>query len=229
MNKSSTFTALRIIITLFTVFSHSQSAAQFSDDADVYTDKIKMISVGAVLGANFCQVDGDNYAGYHKVGLNAGGIGYLRLSKDWALSFELLYSQRGAKDNGVRYSPIDSATLITKYRINTPYAEIPLMINYFDKHKSHFGTGFSYSRLLNATELMESDKGYSVDFSKYPFRNSTLDYVISAQMHLWKGLFFNVRFQYGITPMRSETPVGMARADRQYNNLWSVRLMYMVR
>ena len=229
MNKSSTFTALRVIITLFTVFSYSHSAAQFSDDADVYTDKVKVISVGALLGSNFCQVDGDNYAGYHKTGLNVGGIGYVRLNKDFAFSFELLYSQRGAKDNGVRYSPVDSATLITKYRINTPYAEIPLMINYFDKHKSHFGTGISYSRLLNASEQMESNTGYMVDFSRYPFRNSTLDYVVSAQMHLWKGLFFNVRFQYGITPMRSDAPEGMARAERQYNNLWSVRLMYMVR
>jgi hypothetical protein len=229
MNKSSTFTALRIIIALLPVFFYTRSAAQFSDEADVYTDKVKMISVGALLGSNFCQVDGDNYAGYYKTGLNIGGIGYLRLHKDFALSFELLYSQRGARDNGVRYSPIDSATLITKYRINTPYVEIPVMINYFDKHKSHFGTGISYSRLLNATESMEADNGYTIDFSKFPFRNSTLDYVVSAQMHLWKGLFFNIRFQYGITPMRTESPEGLSRAQKQYNNMWSVRLMYMVR
>jgi hypothetical protein len=229
MNKSSTFTALRIITTLFTLFFHYQSAAQFSDEADAYTDRVKVISVGALLGSNFCQVDGDNYSGYHKMGLNVGGIGYVRINKNVAFSFELLYSQRGAKDNGVRYSALDSATLITKYRINTPYAEIPLMINYFDKHKSHFGTGISYSRLLNVKEEMESNSGYMVDFTKYPFRNSTLDYVISAQMHVWKGLFFNVRFQYGITPMRSESPEGMARAQKQYNNLWSVRLLYMVK
>lgn len=193
----------------------------------MYSDKIKVISVGAVLGANFCQVDGDNYAGYYKTGLNVGGIGYARIYKNMALSFELLYSQKGAKDNGARFLPTDSATILTNYNINAPYVEIPVMLNYFDKHKSHFGLGASYSRALNIVENADTYPANVVDVKKYPFRMNDYSVVASAQMHLWKGLFFNIRFQYGVSPMRVGTPPGLARADKQYNNLWSVRLMYI--
>lgn len=228
MNKSRKIAALPAIIVLL-LFFHSHSFAQISDEADVYTDKIKVISVGALAGVNFSQVDGDNYAGYHKTGLNVGGIGYIRLRNNIAFSFELLYSQRGAKDNGIRYSPLDSATLILKYSINNAYAEIPLMINYFDKHKSHFGAGISYSRLLSTQESMTLDTAASlvVDFNKYPFRKAGYDFVASAQMHIWKGLFFNVRFQYGLSPIRTLSPPGLSRSQRQFSNLWTVRLMYV--
>jgi len=226
MNKSRKFAAYPVIILLLLLFSAS-THAQISDEADVYTDKIKVISVGALVGTNFCQVDGDNYAGYYKMGLNVGGIGYLRLYHNLALSFELLYSQKGAKDNGARYLPSDSATLITKYSIDLPTAEIPVMLNYFDKHKSHFGVGVAYSRLLNTAEKVETYPTYNIDVNKYPFRSDGLDIVASAQMHVWKGLFFNVRFQYGAVPLRTYSPPDVSRSQKQFNNLWSVRIMYV--
>lgn len=228
MVKSRKFAAHPVIIILL-LFICTRTNAQISDEADVYSDRIRVISVGGIVGGNFCQVDGDSYAGYYKTGLNVGGIGYARVYKNVALSFELLYSQRGARDNGVRYSPVDSATLITKYNINVAYAEIPLMINYFDKRKSHFGLGVSYGRLLSTRESMSLDTASSlmVDFTKYPFRSTSIDAVASAQMHIWKGLFFNIRFQYGLIPMRTDSPPGLSRSNRQFNNLWSVRLMYV--
>lgn len=228
MVKSRKFAAHPVILILL-LFISTRSMAQISEDADVYSDRIKVISVGGLVGANFCQVDGDSYAGYYKPGLNVGGIGYARIYKNMALSFELLYSQRGAKDNGIRYSPVDSATLIINYNINAVYAEIPLMINYFDKRKSHFGMGVSYGRLVSSKEnvVLDTASKLVVDFNKYPFNSSSLDFVASAQMHLWKGLFFNIRFQYGLTPMRTVSPPGLSRADKQFNNLWSVRLMYV--
>lgn len=227
MNKSRKFAALIVINVLLLVFG-SPAHAQIEDETEgLYIERPQVFTVGFVGGANFCQVDGDSYAGYHKTGLNVGGIGYARIYRRVALSFELLYSQKGARSTDVRYSPLDSASLIAKYNINLNYAEIPLMINYFDKRKSHFGLGMSYNRLVTSTETMESLPASTMDFSKYPFRKDSYDLVASAQMHIWKGLFFNIRFQYAMVPVRTMSPPALARAQKQFNNLWTVRLMYL--
>jgi len=227
MNKSRKFTALIVINILSLCFCYV-AAAQISDDTEgLYIEKPKTITIGLVAGGNFCQVDGDSYAGYHKVGLNVGGIGYIQVHRRTAISFEMLYTQKGARSNNVRYSPIDSATLITKYGINLNYVEIPVMLNYFDKRKSHFGMGMSYSRLINSTETMSTLPEYNIDFTKFPFRTNTYDFVACAQMHVWKGLFFNIRFQYALTPARTNSPTSLSRAQKQFNNLWTVRLMYL--
>src|SRR5688500_17244565 len=52
---------------------------------------------GPVLGFNFTQVDGDNYAGYNKVGLNIGGIVYTKFGSDFAASMEISYTQKGSR------------------------------------------------------------------------------------------------------------------------------------
>ncbi len=227
MNKSRKFAAFFVINVLLAFFC-SSAGAQIDDGSDdVYRERPRLISVGVVAGANFCQVDGDSYAGYHKTGANFGGIGYIRVHQHVALSFEMLYSQKGAKSNNVRYSPIDSSTLITKYNIGLNYAEIPVMLNYFDQRKSHFGLGVAYSRLVSSVESMNTDPYYYLDFKKYPFKKDSYDIVASAQMHVWKGLFFNIRFQYAVSPMRTVSPPSLSRSQKQYNNLWSVRLMYI--
>jgi hypothetical protein len=204
------------------------ASAQLDDETDgLYIEKPKIFSVGLVGGVNFCQVDGDSYSGYHKTGFNFGGIGYARVYRHVALSFEILYSQKGAKSNTYRYSPQDSMTIIKDYGINLTYAEIPLMINYFDQRKSHFGIGASYNRLVNSTETMNTLPATNMDFTKYPFKKATYDLLVNAQMHVWKGLFFNIRFQYGLSPIRTVSPPNLSRAQKQFSNLWTVRLMYL--
>lgn len=228
MNKSRKFTALFVTYLLCIILPFTVSAqVDDSPEDGMYIERPKVFSVGGVIGANFAQIDGDNYAGYHKIGLNVGGIGYARVYKHLALSFELLYSQKGAKSNIYRVSVTDSLTLVSKYNVTLNYVEIPLMINYFDKHKSHFSAGFSYSRLISSIETVSSDPALTIDFNKYPFRNAAYDVVGAASMHLYKGLFLNIRFQYGISPLRVNSPPELARTQRQFNNIWTVRLMYL--
>src|ERR1700744_4144942 len=52
---------------------------------------------GLVLGTNFTQVDGDTYYGYHKIGLNTGGMVYVHFTQLFGVSMELLYSQKGSR------------------------------------------------------------------------------------------------------------------------------------
>lgn len=220
MTKSRKLAAYSVIVFFFTIIS-SPSRAQ-DDDGDVLP---RTFYAGLIGGINMTQVDGDYYAGYRKPGLNVGAISYVKLKPHLALSMELLYSQKGAKSDLSRPFAKDSA-IITRYRLNLNYAEIPVMINYFDQRKSHAGIGISYSRLIGATESMTTDPALNPDFSKYPFKKQDIQAVAGAQLHVWKGLFLNIRFQYSLVPARSDIPVGFARA-KQYNNLWTVRLMYL--
>ncbi len=230
MNKSRKFAALITITVILMTFSASVFAQEAEDDGEphgLYIEKPRLINIGLLAGANFAQVDGDNYAGYRKIGANVGGIGHIRLYRHITFSFEILYSQKGAKSDIIRYSTLDSTTAVLKYGIQLNYAEIPLMINYFDKNKSHFGVGVSFSRLLNGTENLVTYPAVAINLDNYPFRKQNYDLIIGGDLHLWKGLFLNVRFQYSLVPIRTESPPGFSRAQNQYSNIWTVRMMYL--
>lgn len=221
--KLTAFLAVWVASFVFVINTYAQE----EEGSSYYIEEPRVFYGGLLFGANFCQVDGDYYAGYHKVGANFGGIAYAQLKKHVALSLEILYSQKGSKSNLVRVLNSPSM-VITNYSINTNYAEIPVMINYFDKRKSHCGVGFSYSQLVGATENITTDPSPPpIDLSKYPFKKYDLDFLAGAQLHLVKGLFLNVRFQYSVVPFRTNIPPDPFARAAQYQNLWVVRLMYL--
>ena len=233
MNKSRKFAALILITVILTGFGQKVLAQDEDDEQHgLYVEQPRVFYGGLVAGANFAQVDGDYFAGYHKVGLNVGGIVYAQLAKHVALSMEILYSQKGSKSDGPEASLTLPNTYILKYGINANYAEVPVMVNYFDKRKSHFGMGVSYSRLVTSTETLQVDSLgdiHNIDLNnKYPFVKNNFDFLAGVQLHLVKGLFLNIRFQYSIVPIRSNLPPDYARAF-EYNNLWVVRLMYLLK
>lgn len=198
----------------------------FAQVDDYENGNKRIFSIGAVAGANFCQVDGDNFAGYYKTGLNIGGIAYAKIRKNTALSFELLYSEKGARGNINRFSGTDSFYYISKYNVDLKYVQIPVMINFFDQHRSHLGVGFSYAQLLNYSETVITDPVYPFHLDKYQFKKTDISFVGSAQMHIWKGLFAGLRFDYSLVPARKNVPPRISRAS-QYNNVWTLRLMYL--
>lgn len=229
MTKSKKNAGFSIII-LFLLLAASVLRAQEADDEEHgFFVQHHTFYAGVVMGMNLSQVDGDNFAGYYKFGANFGLIGYAKLRKRLMLSYELLYSQRGSRATSANLpllSGIDSI-LITKYGIKVNYAEIPVMINIFDKYRSHIGIGASYSRLVSSSETLATVPAYPIDLSKYPFIKNNMEFVTSAELHIWKGLFFNIRFQYSIIPMRINVPPNFSRSV-QYINMWSIRMMYLL-
>jgi len=235
MNKSRKFTALILITIILSLFSGTVLAQDEDDDEPhgLYLPEQRVFYGGLIAGANFAQVDGDYFAGYHKIGLNAGGIVYAQLRKHVALSLEILYSQKGSKSNLGEPSPNNATIFIVKYGISANYAEIPVMINYFDKRRSHFGIGVSYGRLVSSSEnitVADSSTVKNLNFNTlYPFKTNAFDFLAGVELHLVKGLFLNIRFQYSMIPIRTQIPPpDYARAD-QYSNLWVVRLMYLLK
>ena len=187
---------------------------------------------GLVGGVNFTQVDGDNYAGYHKVGFNAGAIVYTRFDEHLAASIEILYSQKGAR--GHKEQQVTGA-YIQSYNVRLNYAEVPLQLCYFDRRRSHFGAGISIARLVNVKEEGEGRAAggpIPAEFDKYPFKKMDYNFIVGGSLHLVKGLFLNARFQYSLVPVRKGTigtdlPPYFSGRGEQYNNCWTVRVMYL--
>lgn len=182
---------------------------------------------GLVAGATFTQVDGDNFAGYTKFGYTGGGIVYAQLVDKLAASLEILYTQKGSKSNGAKPSA-NGAILVREYGINMNYAEVPIMLNYFDRRKSHFGAGFSYSQLINVTETAVTQPALppNIDLDDYPFRKYDVNFLVSGSLHMYKGFFLTYRFQYSMFSIRANVYQDLGRND-QYNNMHILRLMYI--
>src|ERR1022692_5271513 len=95
---------MRLMIKLSTflcvlIFIYAKCIAQ--DDP---FGKRKVFEGGIALGANISPVDGDTYASYHKIGIEAGGLVYVYLNSLFGISMELLYAQNGARGGTVKES-----------------------------------------------------------------------------------------------------------------------------
>jgi len=202
-----------------------------------YMEEERTFYAGVIAGANFCQVDGDDFKGYRKLGVNLGGIVYARLDQEhFAASLEILFSQKGAKGHiptpllpNINGSSIQQTTTMTNYRLNLTYAEVPVMFNYFDKRKSHFGAGLSYSQLVQSSETFKTDVVLNPPYNQfdYPMKKYDLNLLLSGNLHCWKGLFLNLRFQYSLLTIRNKVDANLGRPNQQYNNMFTLRLMYL--
>lgn len=203
-----------------------QKTAFAQNPSNYYVEEPKTFVGGLVAGANFTQVDGDSYKGYHRIGLTTGVVAYVYFLPKIAGSIELLFSQKGAKSNGGQLSN-NGQTLITKQNILLNYAEIPVQLNFFDNKKNHAGVGLSYSQLINSKEEIEgTNKSLVYNPDDYPFRKMDLNFILSGEGHLYKGLFAGIRFQYSLLSIRSKVDPEFGN-PQQYNNVFSLRLMYI--
>ena len=185
---------------------------------------------GLSLGTSFAQVDGDNFAGYHKVGIQAGGLLWIKLADGATFSMEMLYSQKGSRAALTQLPKLgnDLSTIITDYRIQLNYLEVPLAINYFDKQANHIGVGLSYNQLVRSRETYR-DQFYNLfeqDARLYPFRKYDVNLQLNAGAHLKGGFFLSIRYAYSMLSIRNSYNYITGR-PQQFNNLWTTRLMYM--
>ena len=212
------------IVSVITLLSLTN--VSFAQNPTNFYEEIPRTFIGGLVGGvNFTQVDGDSYAGYHKVGFNVGGVLYANLAEHLAASIEILYSQKGARSNQEQLS--NDNNLIRKYNIDINYAEIPIQINYFDKRRSHFGAGLSISRAVTTKEFIDTDSPNGVNIENFAFKKMDYNFIIGGNLHLVKALFANVRFQYSLLTIRNPSPPEFSRQNEQFNNMWVLRLMYL--
>ena len=183
---------------------------------------------GLILGLNFSQVDGDSYYGYHKVGINTGGVVYVHFTPVWGASMELLYTRKGSQAETVTESQA-LGEYVSKYFMGLNYVEVPVTLHYY-YHSFDMEAGLSYARLISSTEYTTIDPPVIIDPIANRFNTSDLDYIFGLSRKLYKNLYINGRFQYSITSIRpwERIPFGYSYGQSgQYNNLVSFRFIYM--
>ncbi len=176
-------------------------------------------------GMNLSQVDGDEFYGFHKVGLNVGPSVIIPFGKNRNFSFvlELLYSQKGSVHRGSSDS--------SRFSISLDYAEIPLLLRITDKKLISGGVGFSYGGLINFKETRNAFFD-TLFHSKTPMANNEVSIIGEIQIRLWSKLWANLRYQYSLASLRSVV-VDDPRLPRnpftrkQYNNVISLRLTWV--
>ncbi len=169
---------------------------------------------GISAGFNFSQVDGDNYAGFNKIGINAGPIVHVNFTPNWNLSLEVLYSQKGSR---TKPDPNNFNT----YNLSMDYIEIPVLANYNDKSRLIFQAGLAYGRLFSVKEVINGIENNNNE----AFYNYELSYIFGGTFLLGEQKHWgvNARYQGSITAVgASANPnvVGLA------NRLLTLRGVY---
>jgi hypothetical protein len=176
--------------------------------------------LAVVAGVNFCQVDGDDAAGYHKVGLLGGVSTSIVLHKRWQLSVDLLFSQKGSHQGFV---PEITNSPFT-YTFN--YIDVPILINFFDwsaltkKNEEYMKikafVGFSYGQLFGGSH---NDYGTSTPIYDL-YKKYDIEAVGGAGVFITKNFGFDIRYAQSIVPMTLST------YRNQWHRLVSTRVFY---
>jgi hypothetical protein len=144
------------------------------------------------LGIQGAQIDGDYYAGYNQAGFVAGAFTGRNVSENTALSFALLFSQKGARRNA---NPQKGDFDYYRSRLN--YIEVPFHITRHFKKVDLYG-GLYYARLISSKE--ENQNGIIVSDNKY--KPNDIGYLLGGEGQIRPNFYFGVRFAYSLIPIR---------------------------
>lgn len=180
---------------------------------------------GAIFGMNASQLDGDQFAGYHKIGFVAGLRGVVILTNRIETSFELLYSQRGSR------SSLTKDNNINPFNIGTNFIEVPVIFNYKDwldeegeYYKLHFHAGLSFGRLISTK--IEEGSFVPVNFTSDDFNKTDFSYLVGATFYTGKHLAFTFRWSRSFGKLYKNDATNTAIPSLE-NHLISIRTLYM--
>ena len=187
----------------------------------------KFFYAGVAIGINASQIDGDNFSGFHKAGLNAGIISYIKLKPKLYGNIELLYSAKGARDVKEYNSP-QVGTVPVVYTAKLNYVEIPLLLHYQAQDRIHAGVGLSYSRLFSAKEAIDEVIPNSINRREPNFKQEDINLLLSIAYQLSGNLFARARYQYSLTTIRdaAQIPIEFG-TPAQFNNLFALQFFLL--
>ena len=195
--------------------------------------KSQNIKAFVTSGVTLSQIDGDEVYGFKKFGYvgSVGALIPLESKERWLVSLEAMFSQRGAREERSYNS--------YHYKVTLPYIEIPLMAHFSDpKGGWTFGVGFSYSRLMGTPkETFHYDTTGFIPDTEAPFIKNDFAVIADIRFKIWRGLKFNVRYQYSLAPIKKDWDfhIRSSRGDEfnehwtrnAYNNSLSARLIWV--
>lgn len=174
----------RRFILLFFAFSLCLSAT------DVFSQEFKG---GAFLGLNLSQVDGDDMAGYNKIGANGGFFVNRMISRESALQAELFYSMKGSSVKSTKNTSFQR-------EISSSYVDLSLYYKYFFTEQLAGKVGLTPSVLISHKETYMGNELNADNIPK--FRKFTAQFSIGAEYFLTENWFANLTFNYSIISLR---------------------------
>lgn len=182
---------------------------------------------GFSLGANLSQVDGDTYAGVHKIGLRVGPTIDVKIKNNFGFNFSILYSEKGSKN--VSQANSNAGSYFLKYDIKANYVELPFSLTLVSE-RLIYGAGISYNLLVSTKEFYRGINGrVDYDNQQFTFNKNNLDAMLHVGYQLnssWRAV---AQYQQSITPIRDLKNVPQDFHDKkdQTNNLFAVKLEYL--
>ena len=185
--------------------------------------KAQRFNAGVIAGATFCQVDGDDYAGFHQLGFTAGAYANLPFGHHFSGQMELKYSLLGAhsSDKEVReygYTP---------YSLRMHYVEIPWMVQYdLGAFRADFVTleaGVSLDVLMRTTE--DTDGDFQVTTRRWSRVSATAN--AGLRFDIGKHFGIGARFMYSVAPCRFTGNPGWF-FNQYYNKVIQFTLTYNI-
>jgi hypothetical protein len=161
------------------------------------TSNAQKFQGGAFLGFNASQIDGDQLAGYNKIGLNTGlNISY-DLNEPWQLNIDFGYSQKGSRTG----LSVQDGDLIRKITLN--YIELPIYVSYqdwwiedVDYFKIQAYTGISIGRLISVKNQLGDS-----DYDQENFLKNDLGLLVGAKFFFNNNWGINGRYTRSIVRM----------------------------
>ncbi len=198
----------KILLATFFAFSISISNAQF-------------FSGGIRTGVTGSQVSGDQLSGFDKLGLYGGLYAGVSLNQTMRLQLEMLYIQKGSRQNAKPDKGIYSSYLL---RLN--YIELPLMLTWRGNSYFEIEGGFSYGTLMSNTDVEWDENGLMPGMT--PFKKYEISVQAGFNYLLSDNLRANFRFNNSILPVREHTGGATYRLNMgQYNTVLILGINYL--
>lgn len=205
------------VLLIFCTFNYSR--------AQYYGNEYGGLTGGIYAGMTFSQVNGDGFRGYDKFGYAAGGVlilpskSVLPFPGTIAYSLGVQFTQKGARGRNI-------APGIKEQIFDLNYAEVPVMLHYYRGHrKSNIGLGLSFGYL--AWEETSIDVGAGLTRMPNEYRKFDLNFVLGANLHLYKGFFLSPKFQTSLINIKNKNVPTVGRSE-QFNDLISIGVTYVL-
>ncbi len=191
----------------------------------------QIIKGEAILGLNLTQVEGDEVHGFRKPGLNIGFGALIPFSKNWDVTMEISYNQKGAQQKDQYYDSLNSGQILTgAYKLRLNYVEVPVLVQYTDKGFITFGAGFSWGRLVGIQEWEHGKRVETTTLSSGTYDKNDFSYILDVRIKVYGPLKFGVRYQNSMMKIRtrefSDFAGGTWTRD-QFNKVLTFKLLYI--
>ena len=181
---------------------------------------------GIIAGLTASQIDGDQSAGYNKLGMQAGLRGTVRLGNRSEGSIEILFAQRGAQTELFRdeFNPF-------YFKLTNNYIEVPVQWHYKDWliddddesfYRVSFNAGLSYARLISSSVVDETNSFFVEAVVPDYLKKDDFSFLLGGSFFATRHLGFTARYVRSIRSIydpRDHDPA-------PYQQAWSPHSIY---